>query len=205
MRCSDLVKDMLNEVKSGSPKEDILTLKTIVEKAEIEHELNESITEYLSTMYSEGVLTEEQATQTTGIMYVLSDVDRMAELCKEITENIVNQSQKKLNYSKEALKDLRKSVSVILDMYEEALTAIITGEDVDLSGIQSRKEEVLQLDENMRKSHAQRVGKKKCDAKLTIAYNNILHDIDRMGNSCVNLMETAINHVNFKVFLADEI
>lgn len=38
-----------------------------------------------------------------------------------------------------------------------------------------------------------------------IAYNNILHDIDRMGNSCVNLMETAINHVNFKVFLADEI
>ena len=38
-----------------------------------------------------------------------------------------------------------------------------------------------------------------------IAYNYILHDIDRMGNSCVNLMETAINHVNFKVFLADEI
>lgn len=205
VRCSDLVKDMLNEVKSGSPKEDILTLKNIVEKAEIEHELNESITEYLSTMYSEGVLTEEQATQTAGIMYVLCDVDRMAELCREITENVVNQSQKKQNYSKEALKDLRKSVSVILDMYEEALTAIITGEDVDLSGIQSRKEEVLQLDENMRKSHAQRVGKKKCDAKLTIAYNNILHDIDRMGNSCVNLMETAINHVNFKVFLADEI
>lgn len=205
VRCSELVKDMLNEVKSGSPKEDILILKNIVYKAEIEHELNESITDYLSMMYSEGVLTEEQAAQTTGIMYVLCDVDRMSELCKEITQNVVSQSEKRQNYSKEVLKDLRESVSIILDMYEDALSAIITGEDIDLSGIQARKEEVMLLDENMRKSHVQRVGKKKCDAKLTIAYNNILHDIDRMGNSCVNLMETAINHVNFKVFLADEI
>ena len=82
--------------------------------------------------------------------------------------------------------------------------AIISGEDIFSEDIQKKKKELLRLDENMRKAHAQRVVKKKCDAKLTVAYNNILHDIDRMGNSCVNLIDTALNQVNFKVFLADE-
>ena len=194
---------MLEGAKNGNAK-DYVDVKDIVEKAQIENELNESITEYLSAMYSEGVLTEEQAEQSTGIMYVLCDIDRMASLCREIAENVMNQSGKKAKYSKEALKEVKKSVNVILEMYEEAMHAIITGEDIPVENIQSTKEEVLLLVENMRKSHAQRVAKKKCDAKLTVAYNNILHDIARMGNSCVNLIDIALNHLTFQVFLADE-
>lgn len=204
VRCSELVKEMLVMVKNGNSKENPIIIKDMVEKAQIEHELNESITDYLSVMYSEGVLTEEQANQSTGIMYVLSDIDRMAELCRDISENVGQTTGKKQKYSKEALKELRKSVSVILDMYEDAMNAIITGEKTMQENIQEKKEEVLLLDEKMRMAHAERVGKKKCDAKLTIPYNNILHNIDRMGNSCVNLVDTALNHVNLKVFLADE-
>lgn len=203
IRCSDLVREMLEGAKNGNAK-DYVDVKDIVEKAQIENELNESITEYLSAMYSEGVLTEEQAEQSTGIMYVLCDIDRMASLCREIAENVMNQSGKKAKYSKEALKEVKKSVNVILEMYEEAMHAIITGEDIPVENIQSTKEEVLLLVENMRKSHAQRVAKKKCDAKLTVAYNNIFHDIARMGNSCVNLIDIALNHLTFQVFLADE-
>lgn len=204
VRCSELVKEMLMQVRDGNSKEDAVMIKEIIEKSEVEHALNESITDYLSVMYSEGVLTEDQANKSTGIMYVLSDMDRMAMLCREISENIGQKIGKKQKYSKEALKELRKSVSVILDMYEDAMNAIITGEGAIQENIQDKKKEVLLLDEKMRMAHAERVGKKKCDAKLTIPYNDILHNIDRMGNSCVNLVDTALNHVNLKVFLADE-
>lgn len=204
VRCSDLVREMLQHVKEGNGKEESKTLSDIVEKAEIENKLNESITEYLSSMYSEGVLTEEQANQSTGIMYVLCDIDRIAVLCKEISESVFSQKEKKQKYSKDALKELRKAVGVILDMYEEAMHAIISGEEIVEKDIQKKKEEIMHLDEKLRKSHAERVVKKKCDANKTVAYNNILHDIDRMGNSCVNLVETALNQVNFRVFLAEE-
>lgn len=204
VRCSDIVQEMLQEVRDGNSKEDAKTLSDIIEKAEIENKLNESITEYLSAMYSEGVLTEDQANQSTGIMYVLCDIDRIADLCKEISEKILIQNGKKQKYSKDALKELRKAIGVILDMYVEAMHAIINGEEILEKDIQKRKEEIMHLDEKLRKSHTERVVKKKCDANKTVAYNNILHNIDRMGNSCVNLVESALNHIDFRVFLAEE-
>lgn len=36
-----------------------------------------------------------------------------------------------------------------------------------------------------------RGGKGKCDSKLTAPFNEVLHNIDRIGNSCVNLVEVA--------------
>lgn len=204
VRCSKLVEDMLREIKEGKGKDIPVTLKDIVEKAEIEHELNTSITDYLSAMYSEGVMTEEQAAQSTGIIYVLCDIDRMADLCREIGENVTENSDKKQKLSKDALKELKKSISVILEMYEDAMHGIITGENAFSDDIKEKKNEVLLLDENMRLAHAQRVAKKKCDAKLTITYNNIIHAIDRMGNNCVNLIDTALNQVNFKAFLTED-
>ena len=204
VRCSKLVEDMLREIKEGKGKDIPVTLKDIVEKAEIEHELNTSITDYLSAMYSEGVMTEEQAAQSTGIIYVLCDIDRMADLCREIGENVTENSDKKQKLSKDALKELKKSISVILEMYEDAMHGIITGEDAFSDDIKEKKNEVLLLDENMRLAHAQRVAKKKCDATLTITYNNIIHAIDRMGNNCVNLIDTALNQVNFKAFLTED-
>lgn len=204
IRCSDLVQEMLEEVRNGNSKEDATILEHIMEKSEIENKLNASIMEYLSTMYSEGVLTEEQANQSTEIMYVLCDIDRISDLCKDISENVMNQKEKKQKYSKEALKELRKAIGVICDMYKEAMQSIINGDEITVKDIQKKKEEIMQLDEKLRKSHTQRVVNKKCDANKTASYNNILHNIDRMGNSCVNLVETALNHVNFKVFLAEE-
>lgn len=205
VRCSDLVQEMLQEAKSGNGRNDSNTLTNIVEKNDIENKLNESITEYLSTMYSEGVMTEDQANQSMGIMYVLCDIDRIADLCKEISENVFDSNGKKQKYSKDAQKELRKAIGMILDMYSQAMNVIIKGEEISEKDIQEKKEEIMHLDEKLRKSHAERVVNKKCDANKTVAYNNVLHNINRMGNSCLNLAEIALNHVNFSVFLPDEV
>lgn len=206
IRCSELVKEMLYEVKEQKQtdsKEGKLVLKAIMEKADIEHQLNDSINEYLAALFSEGMLTEEQAIKSAGMMYVLGDIDRIGSLCKEILETITVSKSDKQKYSKEARKDLKKAVGMILDMYSDAMQAIISGDELQIKNVQKRKSEILQLDEKLRKAHLERVGKKKCNAKMTGHFNNILHDIDRMGNSCVNLVDTAIKNVNFQMFLAE--
>ena len=201
IRCSQLVTEMLTEVKNSNRKEDGVLLQKIVEKGAIEAELNESINDYLARVFAEGVLTEEQASQSAGIMYVLCDIDRIGGLCRTISENIISQNATKKKYSKDALKDLRNSLSLILEMYTEAMQAIISGDEIKVSDIQKKKEEIMRLDEKMRKGHMERVAKKKCDATMTAAFNNILHDIDRMGNSCVNLVEIALKNVEFPALL----
>ena len=55
----------------------------------------------------------------------------------------------------------------------------------------------------MRKAHVQRVNKGKCKASLTAPFTNILHLIDRMGNSCVNLADVASNEISLNYFMVN--
>lgn len=193
LRCGHMVEEMLAKVYELSEKNEALLLSEIEKDATAVRELYVSINDYLNTMFSEGVMTEEQAGESTRLMYILCDVDRIGALCKEITTSIIEPGTSNLKLSKEATKDLRKSVKLIHDMYEYALETLGSGKATHMKNIQKKKDEVLLLDDNMREAHIERVGKKKCSAKLTAMYNSILHDIDRMGNSCVNLVDMAIS------------
>lgn len=192
IRCGNLVGDMLKQIKFSKAKQ-IGNLSEEIQKQEADVcTLAGKINTYLVAMFSEGVMTEEQAMQGATMMNLLCDIERIGQLCKEITVNVMEQSKKKEKYSKEALKDIRKSVDLIEKMYSDALHAIVSDEKLQISEMQKKKAQILHLDEEMRRAHLERVAKKKCTAKLTVAYNNILHNIDRMGNSCVNLLETVL-------------
>lgn len=102
------------------------------------------------------------------------------------------------------MKDLKKSIKIIHDMYEYALEVMVSGSAAGVKMIQKKKDEVLLLDDKMRQAHIERVGKKKCSVKLTALYNSIIHDIDRMGNSCVNLVDMTISGDGMGLLLEEE-
>ncbi len=164
--------------------------------------LGDKITEYLSGLFSAGVLTEEQAAQTAGVMYLLGDVERMGELCADVTLAIEDRDRRKTKYSKEAMKDLEKSLKVIEDMYGAALQVLTTGDEESARKIRKKKEKVLDLDIEMRKGHMDRVSKGKCATEMTGPLNDILHAIDRMGNCCVNIADAALDKVDLNYFNA---
>lgn len=164
--------------------------------------LGSKITEYLSGLFSAGVLTEEQAAQTAGVMYLLGDVERMGELCVDVTLAIEDRNRRKTKYSKEAMKDLEKSLKVIEDMYGAALQVLTTGDEESARKIRKKKEKVLDLDIEMRKGHMDRVSKGKCATEMTGPLNDILHAIDRMGNCCVNIADAALDKVDLNYFNA---
>lgn len=193
LRCGHMVEEMLAKVYELSEKNETLLLSEIKKDAAAVRELYVSINDYLNTMFSEGVMTEDQAGQSTRLMYILCDVDRIGALCNEITTSIIDPGTSNVKLSKEATKDLKKSVKLIHDMYQYAMDTLASGNSNHIKNIQKKKDEVLLLDDNMRQAHIERVGKKKCSAKLTALYNGILHDIDRMGNSCVNLVDMAVS------------
>ncbi|MDY3795840.1 MAG: PhoU domain-containing protein, partial [Agathobacter sp.] len=118
---------------------------------------------------------------------------------------VMEDTGKKARLSKEAFKDLKKSVKLIIDMYSSAVEAMESGDEMSIKNIQKQKEEVMLLDDKMRRNHIARVGKKKCNVKLTPLYYEILHNIDRMGNSCVNLVEMAQNGMSFQLLLNNEV
>ena len=204
MYCAKIVDEMIGKLQSGNGKIDKENAGIVEEKAKILQKLYASINDYFAALYSGGVLTEEQASQSAGMQSILCDIDRIGQLTREIMETVAKQNKGKHKYSKEALKELKKAMEQIQMIYGSCIRAISGDVDMDIKELMRQKEDIMQLDEKMRKNHIARVGKGKCDSKLTIPFNDVLHNIDRIGNSCVNLVEVAKENVTMQAFFAED-
>ncbi|MGN0435925.1 MAG: Na/Pi cotransporter family protein [Wujia sp.] len=201
MRCTEFVGQNLKELISVLEKKDSSKIPEVIKNSDDTRTLYDSITDYLSELFASGGLTEEQATQTAGIMYVLSDVDRMGALCKEIGLALKDKEEKKYKYSSKAMDDLTDSLQLIQKMYMQAKEMMLTGDSEGAKKIIKQKEEIMDLGIRMRKAHVQRVGKGKCVAKLTEPFNKIIHSVDRMGNSCINIVDAVRGNIGLRYFL----
>ena len=201
IRCSELAGGVLEELAKTVRKEEKDLLQHVLENVENVQTLSKHITDYLSDLFAAGVMTEEQTSQTAGMMYVLSDVERLGSLCGDIAEALTERLGKKKRYSKEALKDLESSLILMGDMYADVLEMMVTGNEDGSAEIQKKKEKVMDLDIEMRKAHMNRVGKGKCVANLTVPFGQILHDIDRMGNCCVNIADAVTGQTKLRNFM----
>lgn len=201
LHCSGMVKNMLKDLAGFSKSEDPALVGKIKEQGQTLHALMEAINDYLAELFSAGVLTELQATQTAKLMHVCGDVERMGELAADLTDVIAGKIELKYSFSEEAMEDLKKSLNQISKMYGNAMRALEQGEPEEPEKLIRRREKVMDLDINMRKAHMDRVNKGKCKAKLSAPFTRLLHCVDRMGNSCVNLADMAMEHMNFGYFL----
>ena len=204
INCSDIVAQMLDKIRTRGGKNEAEVDAFVQEHAKSLQALNTSINDYLASMYSEGVLNEEQAAQSAGILYILCDIDRIGQLALDITVNLQVQNKGKHKYSKEAVKELKKAIDQICTIYRESIQRISGDDDITIQDVQSQKESIMNLDEKIRKNHIFRVGKGKCDSKLTAPFNEVLHNIERIGNSCVNLVEVAEDKAIMQSLLAED-
>ncbi len=202
LHCSEIVRDMIRQTREALKNEEKKEIEDVHCKLDAVKSLHARITQYLTDLFASGSLNEEQASQSAGIMYVLSDVNRMGILCGEVAGGIKEKMEKKYKYSKEAMKDLGKSLELIETMYSEVLEAIVSGKLEHAKELVKKREKVMELDISMRKAHMSRVSKGKCDASLTAPFNSILYSIDRMGNSCVNIADTVQGQLELNSFQA---
>lgn len=205
IRCGKMVSNMMKSLIIAVKEENTDAIREVTETGESVSRLYNEITDYLAELFSSGFLTEAQATQTAGLMYVMSDVDRIGRLSVEIAGEIQEKIDKKYKYSADAMKDLQKSLELIKEMYDESLRILVSGDTENARKLVKKKEKTLDLALKMRKEHMQRVNKGKCKASLTAPFTRILHGIDRMGNNCVNIADAALNEMSFRYFLMEDV
>ncbi len=202
-RMSDQVRGILGETIELVKNEEVRSIDSLREKGEQVERLGKCITEYLASLFSSGSLTEQQAAQTASLMCVLSDVERMGTLSVEMAECMLEKSDRKYKYTQEAMDELQKSLKVLNKMFCDSLKALQGDPGIQAGKMMKRKDKLLDLDIKMRKAHIERVNKGKCKASLTAPFTNILHLIDRMGNSCINLADVAESGTSMKYFMLE--
>lgn len=201
LHISDIVRGAVSNTIELVKTEDISQLEGLIEKGKNIKSLTDKTTEYLALLFSSGTMTEQQAAQTASLMYILSDVERMGSLSVEIAKCIQEKEQNNYKYTPEAMEELQKSLRTLEKMFIDSMKALQGDKSVQIDKMVKRKDKIMDLDIKMRKAHLQRVNKGKCKASLTAPFTNILHLIDRMGNSCLNLADVAANEISLSYFM----
>ena len=214
MNCGEQVGVMLKKAAEKIDSEDGASVEEFAKNREVTAELTGKITDYLAEMAAAGVMTEQQAARAAELQYVLIDIDRISELTKNVTvsmqtEKLVKKDKKtakeeRAQFSQEAAKDIQKSMELVSEMYNMVMKMVNNEEANEAENLVKMKEKIRKMDGDIRKGHIKRVHKGKCKAGLTAAFNEILHNVERIGNSCVNLVEVANDNVTMQSFFIDD-
>lgn len=95
------------------------------------------------------------------------------------------------------------TTAVIQSSSATTITALLAsiGQTRDAKKILEQKEMIIDLDVNMRKAHMNRVASGACQASMTAPFLEVLHCIDRIGNSCINIAEVVSEKLDFQYFM----
>lgn len=204
-RLSEFARTMLHNMKHViAGKEEEEQSEAYLEHHETVKKLQEHIEDYIAKLFSSGTITEAQAEQTAGLLFISTNIDRMADSCDEIKNTYqikIKQTDKKL--SQDARDDLKDCIAIAEKMFYSVMDAVRNGDEELAAEVVKNKNKMKKAQKGFNKSHLSRIKKKNGDAVLTAEYSEILYSADRIAECCVGIAETVLDHVGF-VNLEDE-
>lgn len=166
--------------------------------------LQESISTYISKMFSSGNLTELQSEQTAGLLCVSNNIERIAERCDEIDKSYESLKSKGYTLSNEAISELKECMELSTILFHEAIEAVKDGDNNIIDKMTKDKNRIRKINRQCSKAHFVRVKKKKCSKAMSGDYTEILQNIGRITDNCVGIAEEAMDNVKFMTLNAEE-
>lgn len=200
VNASEYVKDMLESLEAAIVNNDISALSKARETGELVKEVHKETVDYMSNLFTSGVLTEEQSIQVAGFMSVISDVERMALRSMEMAEAAQIKMEKGYKFSKEAMDEIQTGFEQIRTMVTNVVLSIQNGDKKLAKQVQEEKEEVTKLVRKQLKNHMKRLKKGKCSPEFTFSFNEIMYGMERISNNCMNIADAVMENLQYTSF-----
>ncbi len=190
--------DMLEQMKKSLDKGKISqTYEKFKEELEAVQHLQEQITEYITSLFSSGNLTEQQSEQTAGLLYVTNNIQRIADRCRDIDEIWGQIEEKGMNMTDTANKELQHCVAITLDLLNEAMLAAKEGNEEQAEIVFKNKKKMHKAEKKFNKEHLKRVKEQQCDPGIIGSFSGILYNLERAADNCVSIAEEALDNPGF--------
>ncbi|MDD3745342.1 MAG: Na/Pi cotransporter family protein [Anaerostipes sp.] len=153
---------------------------------EVINHLETMITEYLVKI-SHLPLTEKQSKIVNDLYYTITDIERAGDHVENIAEFMQNKTEKNLQYSEEARKEMGQVRAATLKTFNEAIRAI-EADDPELAK-QARASETAmdQLEKAVRKKHIKRLGEETCVPEAGVIFLDVLTSLERISDHADNI------------------
>ena len=197
-RLSELAETLLTGLKASltadKTSETYLHFK---ENLEIVQHLQESVSDYITRLFSSGNLTEQQSEYTAGLLFINNCIQRIAERCGDVDKICMQISDSGKVLTREASAEMENCIDVTSQLLDKAMEAVRHGDSSAAESVFKNKKKMQKAEKKFNKAHLNRVKNNLCDASMTGYFSGIIYNIDRMADNCVGIAEEACDNVTF--------
>lgn len=159
--------------------------------------LQNKIQDYVSKLFARGSLTEQQAEQTAGLLFVSDNMERIALRCEDFSHIYEKVNNKNSVFSDEAVTDLDNYIGECSNLFSDSIASVERGDTELAAKVENHNLHMKKTQRKLNKAHLFRVQNKSCDPKLTSEYAGLLYCLDRIADCCVGIAEEAMDDVTF--------
>lgn len=188
--------EMIVTSKKAFLSNDLEAANEVLEAEENVDILQSKIVNYLSALFTNETLTERQAKEVAGLMHVASDIEHVGDYCENIAEYSIDKTKKKYEFSDEAYAEIYECFEHAGRMMHDSIKALETGDHNMAMYVKEQEDEMNRMEQMLKKRHMKRLNEKVCSPEFTVTYNEIVHNIEKIGDSCNNIAEAVLSDVN---------
>lgn len=132
-------------------------------------------------------LNKQQNSEISKYLHTIEDFERIGDHGMNIAEAIRDLDQKKLGFTDEAKKELSSLVLAVEDMLTLTAEAFINNDLKLAYSIDPFESVVDDICEKLKLNHVERLKKGDCTIEAGIAFNDLITDLERIGDHCNNV------------------
>lgn len=203
-RNATLALGMMKKSRETFVKNDLTYAGEVIETDEIVNKLRTKTIQYLSKILAVESITDFQKERVAALLHVASDIEHIGDYCKNIIDLAEDRNRNKYEFSEVANEEIDTCFNMIERMILDTIECLETGSPELAGKVLQEEEKINKLELEIRRDHMHRLGDNVCSPAVTVVFLDLIHNLERMGDSCNNIAEAVIKGYTAKKELKTE-
>ncbi len=165
-----------------------------IRERENEADILQDKTENYLIELSEYELSDSDGRKISKLIHIGGEFERIADHAMNMLESVEKIRESKVVFSKKAQEELKLFAAANLEIIDYATLAV---KEIDVNAAMKIMplEAVLDvMEEHLREKHLDRLRKGKCTVDNAFPFNELLRNIERIGDLCSNIAESVLSY-----------
>lgn len=191
-RNASLTFDMLKKSREAFAGGNLAMVNDVIETDKTVNIIRTKTIEYLSQILSAESITDFQKERVSALLHVASDIEHIGDYCKNIVGLAEDKAKNKYVFSDIAKNEVDEYFNKIETMLVDTMESLETGSPKLAEKVLAEEEKINAMENEIRQEHMHRLVDNECSPAVTVVFLDVIHNLERMGDSCNNIAEAVI-------------
>jgi phosphate:Na+ symporter len=188
LRMGEFARESLNDAADYFFTKNETSKEMAMQKEEIINNLDKKTIEYL-VLLQQNSLNEQQSGMVSILMQTINDIERIGDHAENIVELSEFSIMKKVDFSDEAISELKEMIKLTDRTISNALAALEHDDKKAAEQVLKDENELDNMEREYRKSHITRLNNNLCTGSSGAVFLDILSNLERMGDHSKNIAQ----------------